>query len=347
MTNNSCTQRVSRRALLQAGGSALAAAAIAGCSGGAANSLGGDPPGAGGGVALAAGTSLRTMTAGSYSGPSISPNIAAGIERIINAKGMISDGVLNIEIDRKDITDVRWHGYPILPSFQINGSLVFQCAGSPEEVMMNSDMALKTNEVQPFIDQLMHHEIVFQAEHQHVYDWEPDVWFIHFRMKRYANAVATAVKDALNATSTPFPQAPPAKPSTPLPAEEIGRIIGAKPSIGDNGVVNLEVPRANPIVLGGMHINPYLNVETPIGFQPVGGTMAIAVADYGMIASEIQNVVAYNRSRGWESGCLYNQETDEQPQLYFDHHIKVGDALTLAREIRGALDLMDMVFKTP
>jgi hypothetical protein len=45
------------------------------------------------------------------------------------------------------------------------------------------------------------------------------------------------------------------------------------------------------------------------------------------------------RHRGWFQGCLYNQETDEHPQLYFDHMLKVGNAYALAAEIRRGLDL--------
>jgi hypothetical protein len=43
----------------------------------------------------------------------------------------------------------------------------------------------------------------------------------------------------------------------------------------------------------------------------------------------------------WYQGCLYNQETNEHPQLYFDHMVKVGNAYQLAAEIRRALDLTD------
>ena len=43
--------------------------------------------------------------------------------------------------------------------------------------------------------------------------------------------------------------------------------------------------------------------------------------------------------RDWSQGCLYNQETAEQPQLYSDHMVKVGDAYQLAAEIREGLDL--------
>lgn len=45
----------------------------------------------------------------------------------------------------------------------------------------------------------------------------------------------------------------------------------------------------------------------------------------------------------WFQGCLYNQETNqetnEQPQRFFDHRVKEGDAYQLAQEIRSGLDL--------
>jgi hypothetical protein len=47
------------------------------------------------------------------------------------------------------------------------------------------------------------------------------------------------------------------------------------------------------------------------------------------------------RRQGWFQGCLYNQETNEHPQLYFDHMLKVGNAYQLAHEIRRGLDLTD------
>jgi len=41
------------------------------------------------------------------------------------------------------------------------------------------------------------------------------------------------------------------------------------------------------------------------------------------------------------TGCLYNQETDEHPQLYFSHEFKTGDPYALAAEIRKGLDRMN------
>jgi hypothetical protein len=99
------------------------------------------------------------------------------------------------------------------------------------------------------------------------------------------------------------------------------------------------VPRRDTIMLGGVQISPYLNIATSIAFEPLGnGNQAAAAADFSMIASEIQNVIGVMRKQGWETGCLYNQETDEHPQLYFSHQAKVGNAIDLAHEIRKGLD---------
>ncbi len=65
--------------------------------------------------------------------------------------------------------------------------------------------------------------------------------------------------------------------------------------------------------------------------------------DFSMAVSEIQNVMQVMRQQGWVIGCLYNQETAEQPQLYFSHQLKVGDPVTLAQEIRKGLDQTNSV----
>lgn len=275
-------------------------------------------------------------------GTAPSPSVCQQIESIVQAKGKISNGVLSISLDRKDLPNVTLHGYGILPSFQLDGSLVFQ-NGENGSVMMNADMALKAGELDPFIKALIGHDIAFQAEHQHLYDLSPLVWFVHFRGMGDPQTLARGIKAALDKTSTPFPQEPNPNPTTTLPAGQIGQIIGAKPSVGDDGVVKLHVPRAETMRLGGKTISPFLNVESAIAFEPLpGGKMAAAVPDFGMIASEINQVVGAMLDQGWDSGCLYNQETDEQPQLYFDHFFKAGDPIQLAHEIRNGLNHMNV-----
>jgi hypothetical protein len=85
-----------------------------------------------------------------------------------------------------------------------------------------------------------------------------------------------------------------------------------------------------------------LNIPTGVVFQPFGGGQnAAAAPDFAMTPSEVQNVLAVMRAQHWDIGCLYNQETDEFPQLFFSHQIKTGDAIELAREVRRGLDHTD------
>jgi hypothetical protein len=282
-------------------------------------------------------------------GPDTAPSSQARqtIEQILQAKGKLSDGVLSISIVRKDIQGARLHGVPIPPGFLIHGGLDFQAAAAGrDEVMMNADMCLKSSELDPFIHHLIESNIAFQAEHQHFYDFEPLLWFVHFRARGDAATIARGVKSALSVTSAPFPQAPASHPQTPLPADRIGRILGAPPQVKEGGIVLYQLPRRESIRLGGMVINPNLNVETHVHFMPHGGGQnAAAAPDFGMIASEIDKVIGRQQKNGWDIGCLYNQETDEHPQLFWSHNFKTGDSLQLAHELREAFDLMNLKFK--
>lgn len=276
-----------------------------------------------------------------------SKTVQQAIEGIIEAQGKVSDGVLSIDIDRKDIQDVKLRGVPISSEFLLHGDLDFQTVtGSNAQIMMNADLCLKAGELDPFIRALIAHRIVFQAEHQHFYDFEPMVWFVHFRAQGDAKILAKGVKAALKVTSTPFPQQSPSNATTALPAQQIGQILGASPVLSGNGVVKYELARKEQMTLGGISINPHLNVATHVHFKPWGGGQNAAVApDFGMTASEVNKVVGQQLQNGWDIGCLYNQETDEQPQLYWSHTFKTGDAILLAKELRQSFDLMNLKFR--
>jgi hypothetical protein len=265
------------------------------------------------------------------------------IEQIMEAPGMVMNGVLGIEIEREDL-HVTQHivGYgdvPFKPAWENNGNFFFQALGQGKAIMNGDFGGLLPSEIDPFIDKLLEGGLVFQALHQHFYDLTPQVYFIHFRGIGDPLQLARAAIAAVKVTGTPLPQSAPSHPKTPLPAQEIGRILGAPPTIGDSGVVSVMVPRRDTITLGGVQISPFLNIAAMIDFEPLGnGQQAAASADYSMIASEVQNVVKVMRQQGWETGCLYNQETDEHPQLFFSHQAKVGNAIDLAHQIRKGLD---------
>jgi hypothetical protein len=262
------------------------------------------------------------------------------MERALHAKGTLIHGVLSVEIDRNDITDVHIGAVPIKPAFEINGDADFQPLAN-HQAFLNGDLALKSSEIDPFISALLRNGITFQAEHQHMYDYRPIVWFIHFRAKGNPVKLAGAVYQMLKTTSTPLPQAPPSNPQTPFNPKRLQTILhGYDAEVGDDGVVTVYVARRNPIFIDGIRTMPETNIATNVAFEPLNksGTEAAVISDFGMEAGEIDAVVRTMRSMGWDIGCLYNQETDEHPQLFFSHEFKTGNPYTLAAQVREGLN---------
>ncbi len=263
------------------------------------------------------------------------------IHQIVQAQGTVTNGVLSIDISRQDIGDVSGPiGVTFTPAFEIDGTLTFQPLGHGS-ALFNGDLALKPEETQDVIDAIIANGLIFQAFHQHYIETNPNVWFIHFRGEGDALQLARAVHNVLKATSTPLPQTMPTNPTTPLDPNKLASILHGNAQLGDEGVVTVTIDRSDTIVIDGIHVSPEANISTNVQFKPLSssGSNAAVGPDFSMKSSEVMPVVSLMRQRGWFQGCLYNQETNEYPQLYFDHMLKIGDAYSLAAEIRRGLDL--------
>lgn len=305
---------ISRRAALLGGGAAV-------------GSLAAGP--------LVAGAVARTPAVHEQSGKLPSEKI----QKILELEGSVTDGVLSIDVSRDDLGKVRGPlGVEFDGSFEIDGTLTFQPLGS-NLAFFNGDLPLKPTETQPFIDALFANNLVFQAFHQHYIEMRPNVWFIHWRGVGAPLTLAAAVRDVLRVTGTTLPQKMPSKPKSPLDAKRLAAILHGDAQIGDQGVVTVNVLRSDRIVIDGVQVSPEANISTNIEFKPLGDSAAWAAPDFAMTGAEVMRVVPLMRSLGWFSGCLYNQETSEAPQLYFDHMLKRGNAYALAAEIRKGLNL--------
>jgi Domain of Unknown Function (DUF1259) len=265
------------------------------------------------------------------------------IQQIVQAQGTVTNGVLSIDIERQDIGDVAGPlGVTFTPAFEVDGTLTFQPLGHGK-AFFNGDLALKPEETNPVIDAIVANGLTFQAFHQHYIETTPNVWFIHFRGEGDPLDLARAVYNVVKATATPLPQTMPANPTTPLDPDRLASILHGDAQVGDEGVVTVSVSRSDTIVIDGIRVSPEANISTEVQFKPLSasGSSAAAGPDFSQTSSEVQPVVSLMRRQGWFVGCLYNQETNEYPQLYFSHMLKTGDAYTLAQEIRRGLDLTD------
>ena len=291
------------------------------------------------------------------------------IEDILQVSGKTHKGVFEAEVGRKDL-QVSGYGIPFKASFEVHHDFAIQAINA-HEAMTNGEFALVAKEIDPAIDALLRNGLVFQALHQHFIGLSPQIWHIHFRGKGDPRQLAKAIAAVTRTTGAPLPQKEPQNPSTPLDHHRLGHILGGEASVKEDGVVKVSIPRKNTIHLGGVKVSPLLGITTHVAFMPLqgpgphtasrngsgttgagnngngnnGGLRTGVAPDIAMTASEIDKVMKSMRSSGFDVGCLYNQETDEHPQLYFSHQIAIGDAEHLAHRLREALNHTDLDFK--
>ncbi len=262
------------------------------------------------------------------------------IEHIIGSQGtMTPKGDFQVPFARNDLRAVGPFGVPFDGSFILNGSVYFQPLGGGR-AFINGCACFEAEEVQGAIEGMIAGGLTFQALHQHIYDMKPIFFFMHYRAQGDAIHLAHGVKRMLNATSTPFPQTQPKNPKTPFDVKRLEGILKGSATVGSQGVVTVIVDRTDRIVIDGVHVSPDTNISTSIDIRPLNksGSRAAAIPDFGMTAAEVMPVMRTMKSIGWTAQCLYNQETGEDPQLYFSHQVKVGDPYALAHEIRRGLD---------
>ena len=264
------------------------------------------------------------------------------IEDIMQTNGTVMNGVLSLELDRNDLHVTGPGGIPFKPAFELNGEFAFQPLGDGRAIL-NADFPLLPQETNPFIDKVFAGGLVFMAFHQHFFDLQPMVFFIHFRGIGDPIQLAKAAIAAVKVTGTPLPQPMPPNPTTPLDKDALARILGGTAQVGGDGVVTVSIPRAETIFVAGVALKPETGVSVTVAFEPLGNNGQAAVApDYALIASEVNPALEVSRAEGFVVHCLYNQETAEQPQLYFSHNLAAGKAIDLAKKIAKVLDKMNL-----
>ena len=108
----------------------------------------------------------------------------------------------------------------------------------------------------------------------------------------------------------------------------------------NGGVLQVSVPRAAAIRVGGTVLPPAMGIATAINFQPTSGNKAAITGDFVMVASEVARVQRALRANHITVTALHSHMTDEEPRLFFMHFWAIDDGATLARGLRAAVDQM-------
>jgi hypothetical protein len=289
--------------------------------------------------------SLLAVIAALSAQPSLAqPALDTGkIEQIVGVKGtkIPEENVFKVAKPRNDVK-VEVDGWP-MPPFMGLGSWAALTPSGHGGAMVMGDTVLFEDEVNPAMSAALDSGLEVTALHNHFFFDRPKVYFMHISGTGDAAALAASVKNiwdraaqvrAANpvpATGFGAPGIPAENAITPAPLEAI---LGMKGQ-ASQGMFKVVIGR--PASMHGAAIGKEMGVNTWAAF---GGrdNEAVIDGDFAMTENELQAVLKAMRKEGINIVAIHQHMSGEQPRILFLHYWAKGEAATLAKAFKHALD---------
>jgi hypothetical protein len=257
-----------------------------------------------------------------------------GIAKAMGREGELTGEMYKVSFPRSDLT-VKVKNLAIKPALSLVGWAGFIKSGST--AITYGDLVLLEDEINPVISKLEEGGVEVSALHNHLLHEIPRIMYIHFVGRGDELELAKGLREALALTKTPMVSAA-SKPETkPAIATEIERIIGYQGNMGGD-VFHITVPRNDVHVMTmGTMMPGSMGMNTPFNFQLDGKNAAIS-GDFMLLPAELNPVIKVLRANGIEVASIHNHLLDNQPPMVFMHFWAYGDAISLAKGLKAALE---------
>lgn len=268
------------------------------------------------------------------------PQDYAGVLKALRKTGDYKGNVLKVNIPRNDLT-VAVQGVLLPTPFGFGGWIAMAKGDHGMDVMMG-DLVLTEPEVNPVMTAVLNAGLDVTALHNHFFFETPRIYYMHVHGVGTASELATKIRPAIDLIGRdPFAGA--AATGTELKgtlnSEALSKIIG-HPGEQTGTVYKITIGRADvDIREHGARIDARMGLNTWAAFA--GSDQETVVAgDVAMLASEVTPVLKALRSAGLQIVALHHHMTTASPAIYFLHYWGRGDAATLGRGVRAALDVL-------
>jgi hypothetical protein len=228
-------------------------------------------------------------------------------------------------------------GVPVQPGLALGAWAGFKKTGTGDEAVTMGDLVLLEREVEPVLGELEAGGFEVLAIHNHLLGETPRILYVHFHGHGDPAALAKTLKAALAKTKTPPPGKAPAKPTAAqeMTFEKLQQALGHKGTMSGT-VLQVGVPRAEPILEGSMEVPPSMSMNNPMNFQTVG-TQVATTGDFVLIADEVNPVLRELHSHGIQVTALHSHMLRETPRLFFMHFWGVGTPEKIGEALKAAL----------
>jgi hypothetical protein len=228
-------------------------------------------------------------------------------------------------------------GVPVQPGLALGAWAGFKKTGTGDETVAMGDLVLLEPEVEPVLGEFEAGGFDILAIHNHLIGETPHVLYVHFHGHGDPAALAKTLKAALAKTKTPPPGKAPAKPTAAqeMTFEKLQQALGHKGTMSGT-VLQVGVPRAEPILEGGMEVPPSMSMNNPMNFQTVGTRIA-TTGDFVLVADEVNPVLRELHAHGIQVTALHSHMLRETPRLFFMHFWGVGSPEKIGEGLKAAL----------
>ena len=257
-----------------------------------------------------------------------------GIAKAMGREGDLTGEMYKVSFPRSDLA-VKVNNVAIKPALSLIAWAGFIKSGST--AITYGDLVLLEDEINPVISKLEEGGVEVSALHNHLLHETPRIMYIHFVGRGDEVEMAKGIREALALTKTPLVSSPSRPETKPEIATEIERIIGYQGSMGGD-VFHITVPRNEVHVMTmGTMLPGSMGMNTPFNFQLDGKNAAIS-GDFMLLPHELNPVIKELRASGIEVASIHNHLLDNQPPMVFMHFWAYGDAISLAKGLKAALD---------
>jgi hypothetical protein len=259
------------------------------------------------------------------------------VEQALGKAGQVQAGdVFRVGMPRTDLS-VSVKGVPVKAPFALGSYAAFKQIG--DQAMVMGDLVLLDQEVPAVMSGLFAGGLEVTAVHNHLNEMAPHVMYVHYEGHGDAVQLATALRQALSASGTPFGGAPSASAAAPgLDTRQIEQALGRGGRDIGGGVFQVTVPRAEAITEMGHPLLPAMGVTTVLNFQPIADGKAAITGDFVLIDKEVNPVAQTLRQNGIDVTAIHNHGLMDLPRLFYMHFWATDDPAKLARGLKAALD---------
>lgn len=155
------------------------------------------------------------------------------------------------------------------------------------------------------------------------------------RLNRSAALLSIFLATACASSSVTVPRLPQVRADW----SAVEAVLGRKGTAQPGNVYKFGFPRSDlDVRVENVRLKPSLALGSWAAFMEIGSGQAMAMGDLVLTADEVNDTITALQSGGIELSALHNHILGESPRIMYLHFGGHGDAVSLARTLRAALE---------